>query len=233
MNVEVFKVNEGTLNSQGGLFADGHGNVKALWMSFSIDNERRELSSILGGVSARLILPTVNRIKSDKDLTVRGLDAEFWPLQICNARIIGVPDRWLDKLKEKSTKHEQPVTAIYVLGITDVSSPSGKLLKPGDIVLSINDNVVNSVSDFSKFNDQDELNMVIYILKYASSKTQLISFSYRQFSGMALNNHSQSLLLNTMVKKQQKLLDGKAWFFKIPMQPPKSKFKRRCHKGCL
>lgn len=167
MNVEVFKVTDGTLASQGGLFADDDGNVKAVWASFSLDDDRHEPSSVLGGLSSRLILPILNKIKSGEKPIVRGIDAEFWPLQLCNARIIGVPDKWIDKIKQKSEDEDHLATAIYVLGITDICSSSGKLLKPGDIILAINDTIISSIADFSYFNNHEVLEMVsIFFLNH-------------------------------------------------------------------
>lgn len=158
-NVEAFKVSDGNLASQGGLFADDEGKVKAIWMSFSIENERREQSSVLGGLPARLIVPIVNKIKAKQSLAVRGLDVEFWVLQISNARLLGVSDMWIETLKNKTNSTNQP-SIIYILSITDVSSLSGKLLKPGDIVLSINGEVLTNISDLEHFSESDQLNMV-------------------------------------------------------------------------
>lgn len=158
-NVEAFKVSDGNLASQGGLFADDEGKVKAIWMSFSIENERREQSSVLGGLAARFITPVVDKIKSKQSLVVRGLDAEFWVLKISNARLLGVSDMWIEKLKSKSCSTNQP-SIIYILGITDVSSLSGKLLKPGDILLSVNGEALTSISDLDHFSDHDQLDMV-------------------------------------------------------------------------
>lgn len=129
-------------------------------MSFSIDNERREQSSVLGGLPARYVVPIIDQIKSKQPLSVRGLDAEFWVLQISNARLLGVSDVWIETLKSKTNAVNRP-SIIYILGITDVSSPSGKLLKVGDIVLSINDEILTSISDLEQFSDKDQLNMVI------------------------------------------------------------------------
>lgn len=157
-NVEAFKVSDGNLASQGGVFADDDGKVKAIWMSFSIENDRRDQSSILGGLPARLVAPIVNKIKANESPVVKGLDVEFWTLQISNARLLGVSNAWIEKLKEKS----QLPSVLYILGITDVSSLSGRLLKPGDIVLSINDKILTNISDLVNFSEHDQLAMVRY-----------------------------------------------------------------------
>lgn len=160
-NVESYKVSDGTLASQGGLFASDEGKVKAIWMSFSTENERREQTSVLGGLPARLILPIINKIKTNQQAIVRGLDVEFWTMQVSNARLLGVSDAWIHKLKQASKKKTASPSIVYILGITDVSSPSGRMLKPADIVLSINDKAITSISDLSRFVDEEEVCMTI------------------------------------------------------------------------
>lgn len=155
-------MSDGTLASQGGLFADHAGRVRALWMSFSIENAQRQLSSVLGGLSSRLIMPVIDKLKSGQAPTVRGLDVEIGTLQISHARLIGVSHDWISKIKSKATDKQPSV--LYVLGITDISSFSGQLLKPGDILLTINDKVMTNISDIGYFHDQEALKMVCYIV---------------------------------------------------------------------
>ncbi|KAK4514241.1 F-box domain-containing protein [Mucor velutinosus] len=159
INVEAFKVSDGTLASQGGLFADHTGGVRALWMSFSIENAQRQLSSVLGGLSSRLIMPVIRKLKSGQAPIVRGLDVEIGTLQISHARLIGVSHDWITKIKSKATDKQPSV--LYVLGITDISSLSGQQLKPGDILLTINDTIVTNISDIGYFHDQEALRLTI------------------------------------------------------------------------
>lgn len=127
-------------------------------MSFSIENERRQLSSVLGGLSSRLIMPVVNKLKANQAPIVRGLDVEFGTLQISHARLIGVSNEWVDRIKNKATDKQPSV--IYVLGITDISSLCGQMLRPGDIVLTVNDSMLSNISDLGYFHDQEALRLV-------------------------------------------------------------------------
>ncbi|KAI9248628.1 hypothetical protein BY458DRAFT_590590 [Sporodiniella umbellata] len=159
-NLEVFKVSGGTLSSQGGFFADSSGKVRALWMGFSIDNEKGQQSSVLGGLSAHLVLPIIESIKSQKRPLVYGLDAEFWCLKLSNARVLGLNEKWVARFKAEVDINKQP-SVVYVLGITDPSTDSGKLLKNGDIVLEINGRVPTSISDLLLSNTPDSLKMTV------------------------------------------------------------------------
>ncbi|KAI8642914.1 hypothetical protein BD408DRAFT_365836 [Parasitella parasitica] len=159
-NVEAFRVSDGVLASQGGLFADLSGKVRAIWMSFSIDNERGQLSSVFGGLPSRLIMPVIDKLKSEQAPVVRGLDVEVGTLLISHARHIGVSNEWIKRIKNKTTDTQPSV--LYILGITDISSLSGQILKPGDIVLTINDTILTHISDFGYFHDQETLKMTIF-----------------------------------------------------------------------
>ncbi|RCI07248.1 serine protease [Rhizopus stolonifer] len=159
-NVEVFKVSGGTLSSQGGLFAGCDGKVRAFWMSFSIDTETDQLSSILGGLSAHLVLPVLSSLKSNKETAVYGLDAEFWGLQLSNARLLGLNEKWVSIFRAEATGNKQP-SVLYVLGIIDPSTESGKILKNSDLVLEINGKIPTSISDLSLFNVSGNLNMIV------------------------------------------------------------------------
>jgi S1-C subfamily serine protease len=159
MNVEAYKVCEGTLASQGGVLADDEGKVRAFWMSFSIENERKEQSSIMGGLPSQFVIDILNSIISEKKAVLRALDVEFWQVQLANARILGLSDDWIAKLKSKST--EKQIGAVYILGITDLSSPSGQLIKPGDIVLQINGKLPTRIADIDQYvNEKEILDMV-------------------------------------------------------------------------
>lgn len=166
MNVDIFKVADGSLSSLGGVLADDQGHVRAIWMNFSIDNEAKKLSSIVGGIPARLVLPVLDCIKSEKQPVVYGLDAEFWTLQLSNARLLGLKEEWIDKVtKEANDKITQP-SVVCVLGITDLSTPSGKALRSGDMILEMNNRVITTLSDLALFNDIDKLTMVRIASKY-------------------------------------------------------------------
>lgn len=103
-------------------------------------------------------MPVVDKLKSGQAPIVRGLDVEIGTLQISHARLIGVSHDWIDKIKRKATDKQPSV--LYILGITDISGLSGQLLKPGDILLTINDTVMTNISDISYFHDQEALRLV-------------------------------------------------------------------------
>lgn len=107
-------------------------------------------------------MPTIKKIKSKERPIVKGIDAEFWTLQVANARIIGVSDTWIEKIHNKAAASGRHPSVVYVLGITDMSSSSGRLLKAGDIVLAINGITLTSISQLADFTELDLIQMVIF-----------------------------------------------------------------------
>lgn len=174
----MFKVSGGTLSSQGGVFADNNGKVRAVWASFSIDTEANQLSSILGGLPARLILPILDSIKLNKEPVIYGLDAEFWSLQLSNARFLGLNEEWISKYKSQAIGDKKP-SVLYVLGITDPSTPSGKMLRNGDLALEINGKIPTSISDLALFNTSSKLNMVSININFRYILITSIDYSSR------------------------------------------------------
>ncbi|KAI9018755.1 hypothetical protein CLU79DRAFT_837028 [Phycomyces nitens] len=157
MNVEAYKTGEGSLGGQGGVLADEDGNVQASWMSFSIDDERGNQGSEMGGLSAHLISPVLDAIRAGKVPGVRGIDAELWTMQLANARLLGLTEDWLNRYRQTEQSR-----VLYITGITDSSSPCASLLSAGDIVLLINGVMMKNVSDLARFSEKEELRMTVF-----------------------------------------------------------------------
>ncbi|ORZ15704.1 hypothetical protein BCR42DRAFT_41656 [Absidia repens] len=173
VNVQALKTNE-HLGGQGGVLADDDGRVQAYWMSFSTEDEEKEVMTIMGGLPTKLWRPTVMKMIQyciDKDMhknnidalglvtrpTVRGLDAEFWTMQLVHARLLNLPEKWLDVFGASGHPH-----VLYLLGFTNPSSPCAHVLKAGDLVLSINGNIMTTVTDLNQYDQEEILSMVIF-----------------------------------------------------------------------
>ncbi|KAI7870240.1 hypothetical protein BDF14DRAFT_1776366 [Spinellus fusiger] len=158
MNVEAYKTNQGSLNSQGGVLADEEGKVQACWMSFSMEDERGKQTAEMGGLPIKLIAPVLDRIRAGETPYVRGLEAEFWTMQLANARLLGLPDHWLHRYNVPG-KYSG---VLYIIGITNTASPCAKVLDAGDILLLVNGHTVTSVSDLAQFSEEEELSMTLF-----------------------------------------------------------------------
>lgn len=167
MNVEGIKVDDAiNSSSQGGLFTDADGNVHALWVSYSTQNEKGKDLAFMSGLPASLVRPTLERFVqqykngTQQPVVFKGLDVEMWTMRLAAARTLGLSDDWVRKVEQSgSTRH----TLLYVLSILDERSPSAKVLNVGDVILSMNGNLVTRMSDLMRLHDHgDSVEMVSY-----------------------------------------------------------------------
>lgn len=157
MNVEGIKVDDGS-NSIGGLLTTEEGKVQALWVSYSSQNEKGKDISFMSGLPASLVQPVVDKFIKGENAVFKALDVEFWTMRIAAARTLGLSDEWVKRIeKSGSTRH----TLLYVLNILDERSPSAKVLKVGDIVLSMNGQLVTRMSDLRNIKEGDNVDMII------------------------------------------------------------------------
>ncbi|KAI7866010.1 trypsin-like cysteine/serine peptidase domain-containing protein [Spinellus fusiger] len=156
MNVEGIKVDD-SINSQGGLLIDAHGKTQALWVSYSSQTEKGKDTSFMSGLSIQLVKPAIDAYIERGQVVFKGLGVELWTMRMAAARTLGLRDAWVKKIeKSGSTRH----TLLYVLNILDESSACSKVLSVGDVILSINEQLVTRMPNIMQM-DQETVPMVI------------------------------------------------------------------------
>lgn len=157
MNVEGVKIDDASA-SQGGLLTTEDGKVQALWVSYSTQNEKGKDYSFMSGLPSALVKPTLDKFMHGEPVEFRGIDVEMWTMRIAAARTLGLSDEWVRRIEQSgSTRH----TLLYVLNILDERSPSAQVLNVGDIVLSINGELVMRMSHLMRLQDQTNVKMVL------------------------------------------------------------------------
>ena len=175
MNVEGIKIDD-SLNSQGGLITNDEGQVQALWVSYSSQNEKGKDISFMSGLLSSLVKPTIDKFLQSEQMTFKGLDAELWTMRIAAARTLGLSDAWVKKIEESgSTRH----TLLYVLNILDERSACAKVLNVGDVILSVNGKLVTRMSHMMLVHQQDMITMVIL----RDGKELTVDVPMSEFSG--------------------------------------------------
>ncbi|ORX61736.1 trypsin-like serine protease [Hesseltinella vesiculosa] len=157
VNCEVLKAGGESLNGQGGVLADDDGQVQAFWMNFSIEDDNEEQRAIMGGLPTSLWLDMVNVLRQGSSPVIYGLEAECWSMQLAHARLLQLPDHWIHQFSELPSPHVH-----YVLGFTNPSSPCASVLQVGDLLLQINGQLITSVNDFQKVDQQANTNMTVF-----------------------------------------------------------------------
>jgi S1-C subfamily serine protease len=118
-----------------GVLCDKEGNVLGTWSSFAYENGR-ELAQENRGVPIDLATDMLDRARTDR--TLHSLEAEFSVLPLAGAREIGLPESWTQRLAQHTPTRRQALS----VGRLVSGSPAAKLLKQGDLLLSIDGKVV-------------------------------------------------------------------------------------------
>jgi pro-apoptotic serine protease NMA111 len=123
-----------------GVIVGRKGEVLALWSSFAFE-DGRELRQINRGIPAGSIVELARTVREGRPQ--RSLGAELQPLALADARRLGLPEDWLRRLEEHSPDRRQALSVVRTVAGTEAAS----LLRPGDLLLAVNDRTVNRFDD--------------------------------------------------------------------------------------
>jgi len=140
-NLEIMRLVNGPADFDG-VIVDKRGDVVALWSSFAYE-EGRELVQQNMGVPASLVEEMLEYARGGR--TLYSAEAEFGLLSLAEARRIGLPEAWIDRVTAHNPRRRQVLTIDRLVAGT----PAAELLAPGDLLLAIDGKVVNSFGDVS------------------------------------------------------------------------------------
>jgi pro-apoptotic serine protease NMA111 len=122
-----------------GVLSNESGQVVGLWSSYAIDNGR-DLAQENRGVPIDGVATMLDHIHSGTPL--HSLEAELIPLQLADARQLGLSDEWLKKLEEHGSER-QALMVVRMVGGSNAAS----LLQQGDILLAIDGHTVTHFAE--------------------------------------------------------------------------------------
>ena len=134
-NLETIQLVSGPSDFDG-VLADARGRVLGLWSSFAFDAGRATEQNNMG-VSAALVTEVLELARGERAL--RSLEAEFVQLPLASARRLGMPAELAAKLEAHDPERRQVLQVVRTVAAT----PAAELLRPGDLLLSINGETVN------------------------------------------------------------------------------------------
>jgi len=131
---------------------DVDGKVQGLWLTYASQD-----GDFMCGLQISLVKPALEILKRGEFPELRGLNVEFWTMKMVKAKFLGLSSEWIKKVE--STPNSKN-SLLYILNILDTTSPAGKLLKVGDIVLTMNGNMVTRMNDLpAAFHYSEEVDM--------------------------------------------------------------------------
>ncbi|KAK9764946.1 hypothetical protein K7432_007110 [Basidiobolus ranarum] len=160
MNVEGIKLDD-PVSCQGGVLCNAEGQVLALWINYSSQNDKQKDISFMPGFSVDHLRPVIEPLILGKTPKLRAFDVEFWTLRIAAARTLGLTDEWVQRLESSGTKQH---TLLYVLSLLCSNSPVSNVLNVGDVILEMNGKIVNKMSDLAELNTETEVKVVSKVI---------------------------------------------------------------------
>ena len=136
-NEEVVHLDK-AISCIGAVIVNQKGMIQAIWGSYS-SSEKKNPSTpteYFRGMPVYLLENTINPMIQDKEPVLLSLETEFWPLNLSDARNMGLSDSWISKVEEKKARH------LLIIRRVVAKSPASKILKTSDLLLSINGKIV-------------------------------------------------------------------------------------------
>ncbi|KAJ3250964.1 hypothetical protein HDU77_006237 [Chytriomyces hyalinus] len=155
-----------------GILADGQGRIQGLWLSFlgerntnNADMEYhmgakfRIVTPILAKLQERAAQMNTNSPSIDiPPIVIRGLTVEFTPIQMAQARHMGVSDDWMRKVESANPHRRQ----LFMVRRVEAGGETSKFLKELDLVLSVDGKCVTRIEEVDVGKEwRDEVEIVL------------------------------------------------------------------------
>jgi S1-C subfamily serine protease len=128
-NLEVATLVDGPADFDG-VIVGKNGRIRALWSSFVVEGGR-EASQVNRGMSVTFVQEAVEAVRDGRPL--RSLEVEFDAVPMSQARKLGLPDDWVERLEAQSGAHRQVLSVARVVA----GSPASRSLREGDLLLAV------------------------------------------------------------------------------------------------
>jgi S1-C subfamily serine protease len=138
-----------------GVLANERGEVLALWSSFAFETQR-ELEQVNRGIPSELIVEMIQTVADGRRMY--SLEAEFSSQSLAGARKLGLPDSWVKKFEEHSSQRRQVLAVDRLVA----GSAAALALQPGDLLLSIDDQVVNRFSEVERAAQKPQVAVTVW-----------------------------------------------------------------------
>ena len=163
LNVDAITVDTG-LSGQcaSGVLVAEDGTVEALWLNYV--GERSSVSSkdveYHLGLATPTLLPILEQVRNGIIPELRVLNIETNTIQMSQARIMGVAEDWISRVAQANASRHQ----LFMVRKIDCAPPTGhdsQSLQEGDIILTLNNNLITRVSEFDIMYTEPKLTTLI------------------------------------------------------------------------
>lgn len=140
-----------------GVLVSEDGTVQALWLSYLGErspHSNKDIEYHLG-LATPTLLPVLREIGKGRVPKLRMLNVEFNTVQMSQARIMGVAETWIEQVEKVNPERHQ------LFMVRKVECGHDQALQEGDIILTLNGNLITRVSELDIMYDNDVLEAVV------------------------------------------------------------------------
>ena len=138
-----------------GVIVDQQGRVLALWASFAYQTGR-DLTQVNMGVPSDLVVDMVESLRSGD--SQRSLEVEWRMMPLATARKLNLPEEWASRYEAHNPGRRQ----LLAVASTVAGAPSQDFFRSGDILLSVNGNLVNTFREVERATQASSVEAVIF-----------------------------------------------------------------------
>lgn len=158
VNLDAITVDTGLSSQCGsGVLVAEDGTVQALWLSYlgeRTGNNGKDIEYHLGFATPAL-LPIIDEVKNGGKPNLRILNLEMQTVQMSQCRIMGVTEDWIERVEREDPERHQ----LFMVRKVDAGNIGG--LAEGDIILTLNDQLITRVAGLDVMYNHASLNAVI------------------------------------------------------------------------
>ena len=157
-----------------GVLVDDEGRVLSLWSSFAY-HAGQDLKQVNKGVPADIVVDLLDHVRDDTP--VHSLEVELLGIPLASARSLGLDEEWAALLETDDPDRRQAMQVLRVVAGT----PAAEVLRPGDLVLSVDGEVVNSFREAERLSQKPVVEVIVW------RDGEALTFD---LATVALNGHS-------------------------------------------
>ena len=163
INLDAITVDTGLSGQCGsGVLVAEDGTVEALWLSYLGERSASSSKDVEYhlGLATPTLFPVLEQIEKDITPRLRILNVETNTIQMSQARIMGVSNEWIAKVSAANpTRHQ-----LFMVRKVDCAVPSledSDVFREGDIILTLNGELITRVSELDIMYDHQFLDAVV------------------------------------------------------------------------
>jgi S1-C subfamily serine protease len=138
-----------------GVIANEKGDVLGLWSSFAFESQH-DLEQVNHGIPADIVTQMIDTVIADRPMY--SFEAEFDVESLASARKLGLPDAWVRRFE----KHDPERRQVLSIDRLVAGSPAAALFEPGDLVLSIDGEVVDRFREVERAVQKPEVSVAVW-----------------------------------------------------------------------